>query len=299
MGENARKAAGTQAMSIRSILLPLADPVVAERAVPPALALAGRLGARLTALHPMTAPAAALPLLTDVPIAGVVDQLIAAMERQRAGLAEQTQRAFEAACGKHRIAPVEAFRGAGFAARFLSAAGSEESLVARLGRMHDLILVSGVIGTEPMLAPVPAAALLDTGRPVLMMPQAMPASIGARVLVAWNGSVEAARALSAAVGLVEPAAEIVVAAVGEAERDVASPEDAVAYLDAYGLAATTASPPSAGMAVAEALLLEADRRQADLLVMGAYGHSRLRETILGGVTRDILANLDLPVLMAH
>lgn len=286
-------------MSIKSILVPIADASGAESVLPLALALAERLGARLTAMHAAPDPSTSLPILADAPAVGVVDQLITAMEQQSARVAEQTHETFRSACSAFGVSPVADFGEVGFAARYVTATGSEETLTARFGRLHDLVAVPCPRGNDPALTTALGAALLETGRPVLIAPPVAPQSVATRIVAAWNGSIEAARALSASAALAAPEASVVVVMVGEADPAVPTADDAVAYLASHGLAAEAAQLSADGRTVAEALLVEADRRQADLLVMGAYSHSRLRETILGGVTRDVLANLDLPVLMAH
>jgi len=286
-------------MSIKSVLIPIADAEAVGSGLVLALTLAQRLEARLSVMFPSPDLGARLPLLADVTAAGVADRLIAAMEEDAARRAEQTRGAVEAVCAAHGARPVETFTGSGFAVRYLAAAGTEENLTARLGRVHDLVVVPHPRSDDPALTPLLGAALLETGRPVLIAPARAPERFATRAVVAWNGSIEAARALSAAAELIETKARISIVTVGESGPPAPSPEDAVTYLAAHGYAAEVKRLSAGGPAIAEALLGEVDRQDADLLVLGAYSHSRLRETILGGVTRDILANLEVPVLMAH
>jgi nucleotide-binding universal stress UspA family protein len=154
--------------------------------------------------------------------------------------------------------------------------------------------------------------LPQTGRPVLVLPAtptANPWQLPRRILVAWDASREAGRALAGALPLLRQAdlVELVVCeteAAGRLARDVHM-ADPVPYLARHGIRATLRHHTLAGGglfhrdAVGTALLSVAADDGFDLLVMGAYAHSRLRETFLGGVTRTVLAQMTLPVLLEH
>ncbi|MGC8476759.1 MAG: universal stress protein [Acetobacteraceae bacterium] len=145
--------------------------------------------------------------------------------------------------------------------------------------------------------------LLAAGRPLLLLPYAgrFPV-IGSRVLIAWTPTREAARAVGDALGLIEPDAQVTVLTVarpGAAADDVPGAEVA-AHLARHGLSVTAARSVSDGQIhEADLLLSYAADIGADLLVMGGYGHSRVRELTLGGVTRSVLRHMTLPVLMSH
>jgi nucleotide-binding universal stress UspA family protein len=152
-----------------------------------------------------------------------------------------------------------------------------------------------------LLPDLPDYVLLNCGRPVLLVPHTgrFP-TVGKRVLVAWNGSAEAAKAVTAALPLLRGAEQVTLAVLGES-MDVLGESpgaDIALYLARHGVNVEVLrrpAPTDPGKAI---LSLAADF-QADLLVMGAYGHSRFREMMLGGATRTILATATLPVLMAH
>jgi nucleotide-binding universal stress UspA family protein len=157
---------------------------------------------------------------------------------------------------------------------------------------------------------IPAAAgyspdelVLGTGRPVLIVPIARPASaaaeIGNRVLVAWNGSREAARATFDCLPLLRPGAAMRLVSV-DSPRGDASIRRMVDALSAHGVEAVPVSTTrSEGRSVSDEILKNAADFGADLLIVGCYGHSRLRETVFGGATTRILRDMTLPVLMAH
>ena len=144
------------------------------------------------------------------------------------------------------------------------------------------------------------AVVLQSAAPALVVPHPLRReTVGERAFVAWNGSVQAARALKAAVPLLQRAAEVHVASWSA--RTPAAPFsrlDVGRWLHRHGVdAQTTAHLPVAH--VEQALRAEVERLRCDLLVMGCYGHSRIREQVFGGVTRALLAHPPAPVLMAH
>jgi nucleotide-binding universal stress UspA family protein len=176
-------------------------------------------------------------------------------------------------------------------------------------RVADLLVLSHPETVSEMIAQV----LPQAGRPVLLLPalaaMAAMAPIGKRVLVAWDASREAGRALAGALPILRQA-EAVELVVCEAEseegvtRDVRM-ADPLPWLAHHGVQATLRVHAVAGGGrfhrdvIGEALLSVAAAGKFDLLVMGAYAHSRLRETFLGGVTRTVLARMNLPVLLEH
>ena len=144
------------------------------------------------------------------------------------------------------------------------------------------------------------AAILDSGVPAIVVPPTRRhETIGERIVVAWNGSREAVRALRAALPLLARAAEVHVASWAlHLPAAPCSRLDVAAWLQRHGIdARIELHAPSAH--VGHALAAAAARLDADLVVMGCYGHTRLRERLFGGVTRSALATLPVPLLMAH
>jgi nucleotide-binding universal stress UspA family protein len=140
-------------------------------------------------------------------------------------------------------------------------------------------------------------ALSSSGRPLLIAPSAPPASIAGTAFVCWKESPEAARALSAALPLLARAQRIVVASVAEDPGETTLSLQAIArYLAFHALTAEIRLLPRSGP-VADVLAAAADAHEADLIVLGAYGHSKAREVVLGGCTRSFIAHASVPVLM--
>jgi nucleotide-binding universal stress UspA family protein len=176
--------------------------------------------------------------------------------------------------------------------------------LARLARFADLVVVGQ---DDPDEAPagsvvrIPDYVILNAARPVIIVPRRAEApALPGRILLAWDGGKEASLALSASLPLLERASAVVIAdlagtAGGDFQAQLADVRD---WLVRHGIQADTLLG-AAGRDSGEALLDLARAQGADLLVMGCYGHSRLRELCLGGASRTVLAEADIPVLLAH
>ncbi|MGK5016406.1 MULTISPECIES: universal stress protein [unclassified Janthinobacterium] len=187
--------------------------------------------------------------------------------------------------------------------------------ISQLARYADLVVISQYNAKDKspsVMRDFPAYVLLHSGRPVLIVPYAPPLPLLAppaaarNVLISWNASKEASRAVSAALPLLQRAGQVHVAIfdaqVHATEHGEQPGAELTHYLARHGVEARLHLLDGGGVRrgdIGEALLSQAADLSADLLVMGAYGHSRLRETILGGVTRTILQSMTIPVLMAH
>lgn len=147
---------------------------------------------------------------------------------------------------------------------------------------------------------LPAHVVLESGRPVLMLPYIgdFP-RVGEHVLVAWNGSRESARAVHDAMPLLQGAKRVTVLAINPRDDDHIAGADIAAELARHGVNTEAMKTVSSDVSVGEILLSEAADLNVDLLVMGAYGHSRIREWVLGGASQLLLNSMTLPVLMAH
>jgi nucleotide-binding universal stress UspA family protein len=149
---------------------------------------------------------------------------------------------------------------------------------------------------------LPEELVLGVGRPVLVIPRyGTFERIGERVLIAWNGSREATRAVHDAIPILKRAAAVTVLSInpdGEPTRRTPSADIAL-HLARHGIAAEAASTASLDIGVGDVLLSRAADLGVDLIVMGAYGHSRVREMVLGGATRHLLQHMTVPVLMSH
>ena len=167
----------------------------------------------------------------------------------------------------------------------------------------DLIVMSQLLGTGTDLETA-TEVVIGAGRPVLIIPSAGEwQEIGTRAVIAWNGKREAARAAFDALPLLEQADSVRILTInpdGGGGGDGLSPGgDLGRALSRHGIKVVTATSHPTEISTGEDLLSRIADESCDLLVMGCYGHSRLREFVFGGVTRDILQCMTVPVLMSH
>jgi nucleotide-binding universal stress UspA family protein len=146
------------------------------------------------------------------------------------------------------------------------------------------------------------STLFESGRPVIIVPYIQKAPIKLdRIMVCWDGSRSAARAIADAMPFLERAknVEVVIVTNQRGERDEIEGADIGQHLARHGLKVEVTRITHGDLDVADALLSHSMDASADFMVMGGYGHSRLREFVLGGVTRSILCTMTLPTLMSH
>jgi nucleotide-binding universal stress UspA family protein len=183
-------------------------------------------------------------------------------------------------------------------------ADDPEGALVLLSRFADLLVLSQ---TDPgnavagAVRDLPEYVILNAARPVLLLPYAGAlGKLDGKALVAWDGSLEASRALGQALPLLRNASDVLVAEFNAtAERGQREQADDLgAWLARQGVRARVEAQHAA-IDAGNALLSLAADRQAGMLVMGAYGHTRFRELVLGGVTRTVLKSMTAPVLMAH
>jgi nucleotide-binding universal stress UspA family protein len=177
-----------------------------------------------------------------------------------------------------------------------------EWTAARIARFADVVVVQSPSDAEPRHhADLIEGALLGGGRPVLVAPQKWPArDIGARVLLAWDGSREAARACHDALVLLQSGAAVFVVTVDAADaHSEGAGRDIATHLARHGLAVELRNLDSVGRSAAEALREAARDVDADLMIMGGYRHPRLQQAVVGGVTRTLLHDAKLPLLLSH
>ncbi len=177
--------------------------------------------------------------------------------------------------------------------------GFEPDLVEAEGRLVDLIVAGkpgrgGEGGSSASLH----AAILGTGRPVLVPALKREARRAAKVAIAWDGSKQAARAVTAALPMLQRADKVVVL-TGLVSDDVSNPSRLVRYLSAHGIRARTWAFVPSEASLGRDILEQSAKAEADLLVMGAFSRGPLRELVLGGVTRECLRRGELPILVTH
>lgn len=293
-------------MAIRHILVPLFGYDGDRTSLDAALVIAKRHSAHIAALHIETDPLEQTPLMVDVGVA--ITELVEAAERHATHRATNAAKSFadwQGATGT----PIDTnpnVRSAVTTA-YLNVTGNEEDLISRYGRLTDLVVLARPKRNEAadLIAVRIEDVLFGAGRPVLLVPNGISAEALAHIedgpaLVAWNGSIEATRAVTAGLSLIKAMGKVRVLSIKEGKQDAHPASDLTDFLAWHGVSATVGETPAdANKASAEHFLNAAHEAKATLIVMGAYSHGRLRQLVLGGVTSHMIDAADLPVLMAH
>lgn len=289
---------------IRRILVPLGGQAGDGAALGAAFVVAKAFDAHVEGLFVHIDPRDAVPLLGEGMSATLAGEIMQAAERESAAACRLANAAFDRARAAADAPVVDRPPGpGGVSAAWLEETGQAEDLVRMRARLSDLVVMSRqeANGSAPLLA-ILESVLLGSARPLLLAPPppwSPPASIGRVVALAWNGGTEAARAVSAAMPFLHAAEAVHILTAETPATPAEAGERLAEYLAWQGIAARVARIRPAGGPVGAGLLAKAAELEADLLVMGGYGHSRLREMILGGVTHYVLDHAGLPVLMAH
>ncbi len=253
-----------------------------------AASLAQRFDARLAAIYVMP-PMEISPFLADQYARDAVDDAYAKIAADR----DEAKDLFEKCASRSRVE-----------AEWIETRGHATDLVALCARTRDMIILGqadpGEAGLGVALS-LPGHVALSAGRPVLMVPHGgTSATFGERILIAWNASAQAARAVNDALPLLARAKRVTVLEIGPEVVDEASPgADIGPHLKRHGVEAEMRRMTADDVEVGDLLLSHATDAAADLVVMGVYGHSRMREFVLGGVSRRLLRHTTVPLLMSH
>ena len=171
--------------------------------------------------------------------------------------------------------------------------------MTRWGRLSDLIVVPrqalGSVRTQRYFD----VAVFGCGRPTLVVSDKAHFDTADRVMIAWNGSLEASRAVFGAMPLLHLATQVSIFAAPQYDIEDVDPTDLAEFLSWHGIPAHPVVAPKDEHSTGAALVSAASEQRATLIVMGAYTHSRLRQSFLGGVTRHLLTHTPVPLLMSH
>ena len=287
---------------IKTILVPATGSAADSLVFASALAIARPFAAHLDFLHVRIDPAAvAVSMAGDggaaTMVGGLVERLDEAADRREA----RARQLFDEFCAAERLTIADAPPGgAGPSAQWVRQIGAEPYSFAEHGRAADLLVIGRPADGEGVVPETIEAAVLDSGRPVLIPAAAAMTAPPETIVIAWKATREAAHAVTAALPFVALAKEIVILTVAE-EEDLSSEEGTqlMQSLRWRGIAVEAHRLKPDEHSPADTLLAAAAERRA-LLVMGGYGHSRLHEWVFGGFTRHVLQTAAAaPVLIAH
>ena len=289
-------------MTIRKILAPVSGSPRDMAALQAAFRLGLGLEAHVTVLFSRMSPNEAVPMVGEGVSTTVVEQLMTTAEQEWNRRGAAARRHFDEVRDRHDLPYVSQPQTAPIAcAEWLEESGREDVVVRRLGIVNDLIVLPNQTGSDDDLQFTLTfeSALMSGCRPILLAPQGVFDQVGKRVAIAWNGDVQVARAVSAALPILHRADAVHVLTAGTPRTEAQAGQAVAGYLAWHGIGADTREIDPAGRKVGAAILETAAELDCDLLVMGGYGHSRMRELILGGMTRYMLGHATVAVLMAH
>ena len=281
-------------MSYKDLLVVLGSDSASRGRVALAAALAERFAAHLVGLYPLPVPEAPRHLGYYDP--ALLDPFFRELREKAQEVCDKECEAFEHAASLR-----------GLSAEWRAVADGMEADPALHARYVDLTILGQLDpdgGDAELIRPRPEHVTLASGRPILVVPYAGNfETVGRRVLIGWNATREATRAVNDAMPLLMAADLVPVLTIDAREGPDAHGElpgaDISLHLARHGVKATIERTVAAGIPAGDVLLSRAADLGADLLVMGAYGHSRVRELLLGGATRSILQSMTVPVLMSH
>jgi nucleotide-binding universal stress UspA family protein len=255
-----------------------------------AVSVASTVGAHLTGIAFVYDPIVPMATTGYIP-----PEVIETQQRDNEAAAKAAVDHFNAAAG-HAGITVEADK----LPASLASAGEQ---FGRIARRFDLAIVAQAgPQNEEVEGLIAESTLFASGRPVIIVPYIQKAPLKLkRVMACWDGSRQATRAIADAMPLLERAGqvELVIVANERGKQDEIAGADMGQHLARHGLKVDVNKITEGDIDVADALLSHAADAGVDFMVMGAYGHSRLREFVLGGVTRSVLRSMTVPVLMSH
>lgn len=276
-------------MTYASLLVAVEDGPESDSRLELACDLAVAFGGRLTGL---SVGSIAPPLYDPLAGGAMVGELLTLYRDMAEADVERARARFE-----------EIVQARGVEADWKGEIGYPAEVCARAAGAADLVLIGGRNTRAPYHAPDVADVLMRAGRPVLMVPPVrLRNPVGEPALVAWKDCREARLALAAAIPFLQRASSVTVCAFGHAdERDEVESElaDVVRYLAGHEITAEPVFASAEGASTGARILAEADARGAGLIVAGGYGHARLQEWALGGVTRELLADSPVCVCLSH
>lgn len=286
---------------VATILCPLSGASESQPVLDKAYSVAKDLGSHLEVLHVEPEAKESVPLLGEGMSVAMVEDMIRIAETEGNNRAKRARAMFEESVVKHGIMVSDKPHDSGGASvSWRHERGREDEVVARIGRLNDLVVVGRPGDADDVLTPMTLnAAIFDTGRPVLVVPPEGAGSSRKRIAISWNGSVQAARAVSSAIRILEQAEAVMVLTADSFRTSGARAQELSSYLEWHGIMPELKVFEAAAGNVGPRLLEECSAFGADLLVSGAFTHSRMRQLILGGVTKHVLGHAQIPMLMAH
>ncbi|HVJ51915.1 MAG TPA: universal stress protein [Aliidongia sp.] len=282
-------------MAIRTILVPTwqgADPAMA---LDTAEAFARALESWLELVFIRSNPNAVVSMVPE--LVPVTKFEFEAIDREGRAAAAKSRTEFEAWTRERELVPAEPGDNAvGPVGSWVEEIGEVAAAIEHRGRLSDMLVLSLGQTDDYMSARAVEAALFGTGRPVVLVREKLAAPPLQHVMIAWNGTLEASQAVSQSYDLLRRAERVSI--VGE-PPNIDARHELAQYIRRQGLMPDTELEIVPAASTGASLLATAQKAGVTLMVRGAYTHGRLRQTLLGGITRDVLEQARLPIFMMH
>lgn len=283
---------------LSKILVPVRGDGMKETVVAHATALAKQHKSHVVVAHCRTNPEEFSPFSRHLP--GFARETFVKQAQELADQQEEQLRTeLHALAEKLGLSETDAPHSDTATVAFIEEHGQMADVIKHHGRLADLIVVAKPdrdrnLGTNSL-----KSGLFRTGRPVLMCPRNgdTPADLGTRIAIGWNGSLEAARAVALTLDLATAAESVTILSAGKGEPHGATTEELIEYYRLRGIEANAIRFDDKNPGAA--LLRKTVEADANLLIMGAYGHSHERETLFGGNTQTVVDKAEIPVVLVH
>src|SRR4051812_1072403 len=289
---------------IKKILVPVVGLPSDRRALATAFLIANQCRGLVDGLYITPHAAVHTPTeSTSIPSA-LLTRLHRIASEEQARVAASARQNFEEVCRQHNRVATEGTGMPTFnqaSCRWREEFGSAGDIIPEEARLADLVVLAQDETARDRGAPGIEAVLFGSGRALLLAPNSEPKSVGTTVAIAWDGGRAASRAVAAAMPLLSHADRVLILSGDRPALGRASDPNRLAEsLACHGITAVSHGVTAGSQHMSKVLMRSAVELGCDMLVMGAYGHSRFREMVLGGVTRGVLdVPADLPILMAH
>ncbi len=287
-------------MPFKTLLMPIRDSDTSAELMETGLLLAKRFDSHLDLLYVHPDPKEMLPYATLGLSGKMKATVLESAERAAQEQADRLRSKLDELCKRHQVPRLARGECPGkSSAGWLEERGLRNQLIGRLGRLADAVIMPKPIKVSPPSSSF-EAAVRETGRPVIMVPRkSVQPVLSKHIALGWNNSKEAAQAIVAAGPCLRAAETVTVMVTEKRVNQRPSAAEVVVYLKCHNIAATIGMLDVSKRSVGEALLAQSKEAGVDLLVVGGYSRSRLRDVVMGGVTTHLLQHADMPVLMYH
>ena len=279
------------------LLMPLGMGGEVQERIYGGLCVAKRFDAQLHVLHISVSPQSIIPEEVFLMSREVLGGMYTAFDRHVGLDTQRVKKLFLEVCAKASIPVVDGMNFPGPSASWTELQGLRSGIVARYGKAADWVVMA--VPPEKRPTGTYEAAVLETGRSLLVIPRTMERFSPDTVLVAWNGTTEASRSLSHSLPILQQARRVVVVSVDSGEALHPSANVICEYLGAHGIVAEVAVVPLGTRSVGHLLEEMVADDSVDLVVMGAYDRKRLGGPAFGSVTNHMFAHADVPLFLSR